>query len=160
MLSDARRRISRIAREQLLDRRERHLQLAQHHDKACVVELGCVVVAITGRLIDARRHQYPAFVVEAQCLQRQAGPSCELPDADLFHTDSLVAGPLRPGKGECAGSPKVRVKRLIQRPRGQGSLATVSRTAESSSAWRLCGAAGTTSRSPGRPSQECWPPPA
>jgi hypothetical protein len=35
-----------ITRAQLLDRRERQLQLAQYHDKACLVELGCVVVAI------------------------------------------------------------------------------------------------------------------
>jgi hypothetical protein len=69
VLGDARRRIGRIAREQLLDRRERQLQLAQHHDKACLVELGCVVVAIARRLIDARRHQHPALVVEAERLQ-------------------------------------------------------------------------------------------
>jgi hypothetical protein len=63
------RRIGWIAREQLLDRRERQLQLAQHHDKACLVELGGVVVAIAGRLIGARRHQHPELVVEAECLQ-------------------------------------------------------------------------------------------
>jgi hypothetical protein len=69
MLSDARRCIGRIACEQLLDRRERQLQLAQHHDEACLVELVRAVVAIARRPIDARRHQHPAFVVEAQCLQ-------------------------------------------------------------------------------------------
>jgi Major Facilitator Superfamily len=38
-----------------------------------------------------------------------------------------------------------------------GSLATVSTTAESCSAWRLCGASGTMSRSPLLPSQDCSP---
>jgi hypothetical protein len=98
VLSDARRRIGRITRKQLFDRRERQLQLAQHHDKACLLQLGCVVVAVTRRLIDARRHQHPAFVVEAERFQRKARPPGELSDADLFHADSLVAGPIRPGK--------------------------------------------------------------
>jgi hypothetical protein len=39
VLSDACRRIGRIAREQLPDRRKRQLQLTHHHDKACLVEL-------------------------------------------------------------------------------------------------------------------------
>ena len=69
MLSDARRRIGRIAREQLLDRRERQLQLAQHHDKACLIDLTGVVVAIAGRLIDARGHQHAEFVIEPERLQ-------------------------------------------------------------------------------------------
>jgi hypothetical protein len=69
VLSDARRRLGGIAREQLLDRRERQLQLAQHHHQACLLQLGCVVVAIARRLIDARRHQHPAFVVETERLQ-------------------------------------------------------------------------------------------
>jgi hypothetical protein len=106
MLSNALRRVGRIAREQLLDRRERQLQLAQHHDQACPFQLGCAVVAIASCLIDARRHQQPAFVVEAQCLQRQAGPPRELPDADLFHADSLVAGPTRPGKVSVRAPPR------------------------------------------------------
>lgn len=40
-------------------------------------------------------------------------------------------------------------------PRHRSRLATVSRTAESSSGSRECGASGTTRRSPGDPSQEC-----
>jgi len=106
VLGDARRRVGRSAREQLLDRRERQLQLAQHHDKACLVELGRVVVAITACLVDARGNQHPAFVVEAECLQRKAGPSGELPDADFFHADSLVAGPIRPGKMSVRAPPR------------------------------------------------------
>src|SRR6202035_3478653 len=98
--------IGRIAREQLPDRRERQLELADHHDKAWLIELRRVVVAIARRLIDARRHQHPAFVVEAQCLQRKAGPPSELPDADLFHADSLVAGPIRPGKMSVRSPPR------------------------------------------------------
>ena len=93
VLSDALRRIGRIAREQPLDRRERQLQLAHHHDKVRLVELGRAVVAIARRLIDTRRHQHPAFVVQAKCLQRKARPSRELPDADLFHAESLRAPP-------------------------------------------------------------------
>lgn len=112
MLLDARRRIGRIAREQLLDRGERQLQLAHHHDQACLVELGYVVVAIARRLIDARRHQHPAFVIEAERLQRKAGPSCELPDADLFHADSLVAGPIRPGRMSVRSPPRAESRLL------------------------------------------------
>jgi hypothetical protein len=106
VLSDARRRIGRIAREQFPDRRERQLQLAQHHHKASVVELGGVVVAIAARLVDARGHQHPALAVEAQCPQRKAGPSGELSDADFFHADSLVTGPIRPGKMSVRAPPR------------------------------------------------------
>jgi hypothetical protein len=98
VLSDVRRRVGRIAREQLPDRLKRQLQLAQHHDQARIVELGRVVVAVTAGLVDARGHQHPALVIEAERLQRKPGPSCELPDADLFHAGSLVTGPVRPGK--------------------------------------------------------------
>ena len=98
--------INRIACEQFLDRRERQLQLAHHHDKACLIDLTDVVVAIARRLIDTRRHQHPKLVVEAKCLQRKAGPSCELSDTDFVHADSLAAGPIRPGKMSVRAHPR------------------------------------------------------
>ena len=61
--------INRIACKQFLDRGKRQLQLTQHHNKACLIDLTDVVVAIAGRLIDGRRHQHAEFVIEPERLQ-------------------------------------------------------------------------------------------
>src|SRR5262249_9838122 len=84
--------------------------------QARVVELGRVVVAVTRRLVDARRHQHAALVVEAQSLRGQAGPPGELSDADLRHADSLVAGPIRPRKLSVRVPPRAESSRRLTPP--------------------------------------------
>ena len=63
--------INGFARDQLPDRGERQVELAQHRDETRVFELRDVVVAIARDLIDACGNQYAAFVVKTERLHRQ-----------------------------------------------------------------------------------------
>jgi hypothetical protein len=109
--------INPIACEQFPDRGKRQVELAQHGNKARRFELRQVVVPIAGGFVDTGGNHYTKLVVEAECLNRQTRPSCELANADIFHVSySLVGGP-DARHIECAASPRGRVKligRIVQ----------------------------------------------
>jgi hypothetical protein len=78
--------------------RERRLQLAQHHDQACLLKLGRVVVAIARPLVDARRHQHPAFVAEAECLSERRDRRANSPMLISFTLTPSSPGRFDPAK--------------------------------------------------------------
>src|SRR4029077_4483564 len=90
MLSDALCRISRSAREQLLDRRERQLQLAQHHHKACLVKLP----AADGVL--QRRERYTPSDAPGRSTHASGGEAEPLAGRDLPPPGAPVSSPRPP----------------------------------------------------------------
>ena len=82
--------VNRIACEQFPDRGKRQVELAQHRDEARCFELRDVVVPIARGSVDTGGNQYAKLVVEAECLDRQTRPSCELANADFFHVSHFL----------------------------------------------------------------------